>query len=123
MSTQEIAELLDTFPLDGDVLGVVVHEAFAEQVGEVNNQGPTAQVEYLAGGCADVHALRDLLATSPLGARTQAPSACGDAFHLCPGPWYLGRAGGASRRRPSSPVPCPTSPAVWPPTCRPRSPT
>ncbi|MEU2391833.1 hypothetical protein [Streptomyces sp. NPDC007369] len=61
VSAQEITELLDSFPLDEDALDVAVHEAFAEQASEVNNQGPAAQVEYLAGRCADVHALRDLL--------------------------------------------------------------
>ncbi|MFD3539667.1 hypothetical protein ACFWUQ_09215 [Streptomyces sp. NPDC058662] len=61
VSAQEIAELLDSLPLDEDVLDVAVHEAFAEQASEVNNQGLAAQVEYLAGRCADVHALRDLL--------------------------------------------------------------
>ncbi|MFJ4880036.1 hypothetical protein ACIP93_33180 [Streptomyces sp. NPDC088745] len=61
VSAHEIAELLDSLALDEDVLDEAVHEAFAEQASEVNNQGPAAQVEYLAGGCADVHALRDLL--------------------------------------------------------------
>ncbi|MFD0271069.1 hypothetical protein ACFVGY_31555 [Streptomyces sp. NPDC127106] len=61
VSAQEIAELLDSLALDGDVLDVAVHEAFAEQASEVNNQGLAAQVEYLAGRCADVHVLRDLL--------------------------------------------------------------
>lgn len=37
-----------------------MHEAFAEQASAVNNRGSAAQVEYLAGMGADVHALRDL---------------------------------------------------------------
>ncbi|MDT9692774.1 hypothetical protein Q5762_31520 [Streptomyces sp. P9(2023)] len=61
MSAQQITELLDSFLLEEDALDALVHEAFAEQAREVNNQGLAAQVEYLAGTCADVHALRDLL--------------------------------------------------------------
>ncbi|MEV8535667.1 hypothetical protein [Streptomyces sp. NPDC051211] len=61
VTAHEISELLDSLPLDEDVLDVAVHEAFAEQASEVNNQGRAAQVEYLAGRCADVHVLRDLL--------------------------------------------------------------
>ncbi|MFE7585801.1 hypothetical protein ACFU5Y_30005 [Streptomyces gardneri] len=61
MSAQEIAELLDSLPLNEVVLDVAVHEAFTEQAGEVNTQGLAARVEYLAGRCVDVQSLRDLL--------------------------------------------------------------
>ncbi|MEU3317119.1 hypothetical protein ABZ743_31190 [Streptomyces sp. NPDC006662] len=61
VSAQEIANLTADLDLDEDALDEAVHEAFAEQASELNNQGATAQVEYLASGCPDVHALRDLL--------------------------------------------------------------